>query len=105
MANTAYIVLAVVAAIFAHLWLANYAMSRPLPEAQKQAQKPWTEEEMRRDFKKAQNSTVDALSLLPSKKSRRYIVTGGSGMSSTNDLLHLSSANLCWTPYAKIYPY
>ena len=66
--------------VIAYLWLANYAMMRPLPEALRHAQEPWTNEEMLEVYKEAQKSQVDVKPFLPPKKSRRYVVVGGSGM-------------------------
>jgi hypothetical protein len=67
-----------VAAIL-YLWHVNRAISASPTEAKNLAQKPWTIEQIREAYKKAQVSPIDVKPFLFPKKNRRYVVVGGSG--------------------------
>jgi len=69
-----------VSLLLAYLWHANRAISTVPAEALKLTQKPWTKDELREAYRKAQISPTDVKPFLFSKKNRRYIVTGGSGL-------------------------
>lgn len=93
---------AVIAAILGYLWLANHAMTRPLPEAMKYAQAPWTNDQMREAYEEAQSSTIDIRPFLPPHKRRRYVVVGGSGMCTPKHPVSIwSLVSTHGTPYAK----
>ncbi len=92
---------AIAVTIFSYLWLTNHAMAKPLPEALQHAQKPWRKEEMQDAYDEARLSSVDLRPFLPPKKSRRYIVVGGSGMHLDNTLVSISvptQSVRCLTP-------
>ncbi len=67
------------ALLLAYLWHANRAVSTAPVEALKLSQKPWTKDEIREEYRRAQRSPTDVTPFLFTKKDRRYIVTGGSG--------------------------
>lgn len=70
-----------------YLYHANRAISTTPPEAEKLAQKPWTAEQRRDAYERAQKSPTDVRPFLFSKKDRRYVVVGGSG--EFHDILNL----------------
>lgn len=63
-----------------YLWHMNRAIATVPEEFTKLIQKPWTKEEMQEAYRKAQESPRDVTPYLLSKKNRRYIVIGGSGL-------------------------
>lgn len=64
-----------------YLYHADRAISTAPPEATRLSQRPWTTEQMRDAYKKAQESPTDVRPFLFSRQDRRYIVVGGSGKS------------------------
>lgn len=67
------------AAFALYLWHVNRAISTTPEEAVKLRQKPWTTKQIEEAYEKAQISPTDVTPYLFSKKSRRYVVVGGSG--------------------------
>lgn len=62
-----------------YLYHANRAISTAPDEITRLTQKPWTAEQRRDAYKKAQTSPTDVRQFLFGKKDRRYVVVGGSG--------------------------
>lgn len=62
---------------FRHL---NRVLGSTPGEAARAAHKPWAEKELRETYQKVKQAPVDVRKHLPPKQSRRYIITGGSGL-------------------------
>jgi hypothetical protein len=75
-----YIVFAIIVTLSVYLYLVHLSMTRKLPDVLKLSQPLWTIEELQDTYKKAETSPVDYTPFIPTKKNRRYIVVGGSGM-------------------------
>ena len=73
------IIFGVLVLAIAYLWHMNRAISTAPAEATNVTQSPWTAEDFKNAYEKAQDSPVDVKPFLFSKKDRRYIVVGGSG--------------------------
>lgn len=64
-----------------YLYHVNRAMTKVPEEARLLSPRRWTAEEIKEAYRKAIESPVDVSKSLPPKQHRRYIVVGGSGMS------------------------
>lgn len=73
-------VLTAVVLLAIYLWHCDRAVTTTHPEAAKLAQKPWSTEEIRETYRRLQASSIDVKPYLCPKQSRRYVVTGGSGL-------------------------
>lgn len=63
-----------------YLWHMHRTISTAPGEFLKITQKPWTKEEIRAAYEKVKTSPKDVTPFLFSKKNRRYVVVGGSGL-------------------------
>lgn len=63
-----------------YLWHASRSISTAPDDAVKLTQKPFTKQQIEEAYRLAQATPVDVKPYLFSKKNRRYVVTGGSGM-------------------------
>jgi nucleoside-diphosphate-sugar epimerase len=64
-----------------YLYHVNRAMSKVPEEARLLSPRRWTVEEIKEAYRRAIESPIDVSKSLPPKQHRRYIVVGGSGMS------------------------
>jgi nucleoside-diphosphate-sugar epimerase len=62
------------------IWLLERGLSGTPGEANKLAQKRWTTEDLREAYRKVQESPTDVAPYLFSRRGRRYVVVGGSGL-------------------------
>jgi len=63
-----------------YLWHCNRAVATAPDEALQLAQTPWTEEQIRSAYRRVQITPTDVKPYLFSKRNRRYVVCGGSGI-------------------------
>lgn len=64
-----------------YLWRVNHLMHSTPEEARKLCQPPWTDDEIQEAYQKVKANPIDVKPFLFSRTNRRYVVTGGSGLS------------------------
>lgn len=74
-----FYILGVVVALVAYLWHCDRAIRITHPEAAKLVNKPWTLQQVKEAYRRAETDPIDVRKFLPPKLGRRYVVTGGSG--------------------------
>lgn len=85
------------AALIAYLWQCNRAISTTHPEAAKLCQKPWTEQQVKEAYRRAESDPIDVRKVLAPKQGRRYVVTGGAGEFSTTSIQGIEHLELTRT--------
>lgn len=85
------------AALIAYLWQCNRAISTTHPAAAKLCQKPWTEQQVKEAYRRAESDPIDVRKVLAPKQGRRYVVTGGAGEFSTTRMPGSEHLGLTWT--------
>lgn len=84
MVSTGVAVICVVASfllLFSYLIHINDILKGVPEEVRKLSSSPWTEEQLRKTYKRLEESPVDYTDKLPPKLDRRYVITGGNGKS------------------------
>lgn len=75
------LLVASIAGLALYLYHVNRGMTEVPEEARLLSPRRWTVEEIKEAYRKAIESPVDVSKSLPPKQHRRYIVVGGSGLS------------------------